>query len=250
LPKIVDHEQRRREVLDATWRVIDRVGLDEATTRRIAEEAGYSNGVLAHYFTDKDDILVSALELAHSHVRARVAKLTQDRTGLEALRAVIEEALPLDEERLLEARIEFSFVSRALNSQRLRDVREAEVAHFREALCSLVKSARAAGEIDTALTNDEVAGEILVLIDGVSIQALLSPDQVTRGVQLRMLDFLLAGIGGLPAGPAHPASRRPMRRPAKAAGRPSKAAIQKAGTQKTIGPKTIAQRAAGRPGGQ
>ena len=36
MPKIVDHAERRREVLDATWRVIGREGLEAATVRRIA----------------------------------------------------------------------------------------------------------------------------------------------------------------------------------------------------------------------
>lgn len=227
MPKIVDHEQRRREVLDATWRVIDRVGLDEATTRRIAEEAGYSNGVLAHYFADKDDILVSALKLAHSHVRARVITLTEGRSGLDALRAVIEEALPLDDERLLEARIEFSFVSRALNSQRLRDVRADEVEYFRGNLRSLVENARAAGEIDTSLSDDEVVGEIFVLIDGVSIQALLSPEQLTPAVQLRMLDFLIVGLGGQAAPARKPTPVRRGRRAVKKVSARSSAASTK-----------------------
>lgn len=195
MPKIVDHEKRRQEVLAATWRVIDRVGLDEATTRRIAQEAGYSNGVLAHYFIDKDDILVSALKLAHAHVRARIVTVTQGRTGLAALRAVIEEALPLDAERLLEARIEFSFLGRALNAPKLRAVHEDELALFRGHLKGLVRAARAAEEITTSRTDDDVVGEILVLIDGLSIQALLAPGRITSHMQLRMLDALLSEVG-------------------------------------------------------
>ena len=66
MPKIVDHAERRREVLDATWRVIGREGLEAATVRRIAAEAGCSIGVLAHYFQDKEDILISAHQLALS----------------------------------------------------------------------------------------------------------------------------------------------------------------------------------------
>ncbi len=199
MPKIVDHEMRRQEVLAATWRVIDRVGLDEATTRRIAHEAGYSNGVLAHYFADKDDILVSALKLAHEHVRERMVQVTGGVTGLAALRAGIVEALPLDTERLLEARIEFSFLGRALNAPKLRKVHQDELAHFRRRLTSLVRAARAAGEIVTPRPDDDVAAEVLVLIDGLSIQALLAPDRITAAMQLRMLDVLLTRISAVVA---------------------------------------------------
>jgi len=206
LPKIVDHEERRQEVLAATYRVIERVGLEEATTRRISEEAGYSNGVLAHYFKNKDDILVSALELAHAHVRERFTSVSQNRVGMAALRAVIEEALPLDPQRLLEARIQFSFLGRALNSGRLTRVHADDLAHFSERLGSLVRDARERGEIATHLTDAEVVGEILVLIDGLSIQALLAPERITTSVQLRLLDLLLMALK-----PATPPKRRTRR---------------------------------------
>lgn len=191
MPKIVDHDKRRAEIVAATWRVIDRYGLDEATTRRIAEEAGYSSGVLAHYFRDKDDILVQALTLAHAHVRARSAVATREQSGLAALRAVVEEALPLDAARLLEARIEFSFLERARTVPRLRDVHREEVAHFRASLGRLVRSARAEGAVGE-VTDDEAVEQVLVLVDGLSIQALLDPERITPQVQRRMLDLLLA----------------------------------------------------------
>jgi AcrR family transcriptional regulator len=191
VPKIVDHDQRRQEIVAATWRVIDRHGLDEATTRRIAEEAGYSSGVLAHYFRDKDDILVQALTLAHAHVRARSAAVVREQRGLAALRAVVEEALPLDAARLLEARIEFSFLERARNVPRLREVHREEVAHFRASLTRLVRAARDDGAA-LGVTDDEAVEQILVLVDGLSIQALLDPERITPDVQRRMLDLLLA----------------------------------------------------------
>ena len=61
MPKIVDWDARRDEILSATWRVIARDGIAKATIRAIAREAGCSRGILAHYFDDKADILGSAL---------------------------------------------------------------------------------------------------------------------------------------------------------------------------------------------
>ena len=42
MPKIVDHDQRRIELVDATWRIIARLGIESATMREIALEAGLS----------------------------------------------------------------------------------------------------------------------------------------------------------------------------------------------------------------
>ena len=110
MPKIVDHAERRREVLDATWRVIARSGLDTATTRAIAEEAGYSIGVLTHYFSDKQDILVSAHRLAFARARERILAATRTCSGIAALRLAMLEALPLDGERFVEAQVDVCFL--------------------------------------------------------------------------------------------------------------------------------------------
>ena len=61
MPKVVDHELRRRELARAALRVIGRDGLEAATTRAVADESGWSTGVLKHYFDDKDHLLHEAL---------------------------------------------------------------------------------------------------------------------------------------------------------------------------------------------
>lgn len=194
MPKIVDHEKRRQEVMQATWRVVTTVGLHEATTRRIAEEAGYSNGVLAHYFADKDDILVSSLQMAHARVRERMRQAVELRSGLDALREVILEALPIDEDRLLEARLEFGYLSRAINATALRDVYEAERVAFREFLAGLVAAAREAGEVDPHLSDEHIVAETLVLIDGLSMQCTFQPVRVPAPLQCDLLDSFLTRV--------------------------------------------------------
>src|SRR6476469_5006291 len=109
MPKIVDWDARRDEILAATWRVIARDGIARATIRAIAREADCSRGILAHYFDDKADILGSALLLSHRRVVTRMEARAAGLTGLAALRVIMLEALPLDSERDLEAQIEISF---------------------------------------------------------------------------------------------------------------------------------------------
>ncbi len=105
MPKIVDWDARRDEILSATWRVIARDGITGATIRAIAREANCSRGILAHYFDDKADILGSALVMSHRRVVARMNARADGLTGLAALRVVMLEALPLDGQRDLEAQI-------------------------------------------------------------------------------------------------------------------------------------------------
>ena len=134
MPKIVDWDARRDEILSATWRVIARDGIARATIRAIAREAGCSRGILAHYFDDKADILGSALLMSHRRVVARMEAGAAGLTGLDALRVIMLEALPLDEQRDLEAQIEISFWGRALGNPALRELQHAEFDRFAERL--------------------------------------------------------------------------------------------------------------------
>ncbi|MEV0346833.1 TetR/AcrR family transcriptional regulator [Nonomuraea sp. NPDC050680] len=180
MPKIVDHDERRREVLSAARRVIVRDGIDAATTRAIAKEAGYSNGVLAHYFADKDEILLSALRQSHQRIRERLTRKTEGATGLAALRELLLDNLPLDAERTQETRLEVSFWSRSLASERLAEVQRAEAAELRDAVRTLLGEARAAGELTTDENLDDITERLLALVDGLSLHLLLYPGRLAR----------------------------------------------------------------------
>src|SRR5579859_5225989 len=147
MPKIVDWDAKRDEILSATWRVIARDGLTGATIRAIAQEANCSRGILAHYFDDKADILGSALVLSHRRVGARMDAAAAGLAGLKALRVVMLEALPLDDQRDLEAQIEISFWGRALGNPELRTVQHAEFDRFAERLRAHLAEARKLGEL-------------------------------------------------------------------------------------------------------
>ena len=191
MPKIVDWDARRDEILAATWRVIARDGIARATIRAIAREAGCSRGILAHYFDDKADILGSALLLSHRRVVARMEARAAGLTGLAALRVIMLEALPLDAERDLEAQIEISFWGRALGNPELRTVQNAEFDRFARRLRGYLAQAREHGELRDGLDIDLAAHQLLVLIDGLSAQRVLYPGQVTARRQREMLDRLL-----------------------------------------------------------
>jgi AcrR family transcriptional regulator len=56
------YDDRRLEVAQAAWRVMIREGLDRTSMRAIAQELGSSTGVVTHYFRDKEELILFALE--------------------------------------------------------------------------------------------------------------------------------------------------------------------------------------------
>lgn len=208
MPKNVDHDERREELLAAVWQVIARDGLERATIRSIAKETGWSSGVLAHYFVDKDDILVSALRLAHERIEARWEEKLEGLSGLAALRELVLDNLPLDDERELETRFLMNYWSRSMRTAEGNGGAPdawRHGPHLVDRLTSLVTEAQAAGELQTTDDPDDVAERLLALIDGLSLHALLDPRRITRKRQaalaLQELDRLT--VGPTPQGDAH-----------------------------------------------
>jgi AcrR family transcriptional regulator len=180
MPKVVDHLERREELLEAVWRVLARDGLHGTTIRAIANETGWSAGVLAHYFTDKEDILISALRLSHTRIAARWEEKLAGLEGFAALRELVLDNLPLDDERELETKLEIIYWDRAIASSELRKALSRRGPTLLERLDKLAAEAQARGEISSREPSADVAQRLLGLIDGLSLRRLLEPRRVTR----------------------------------------------------------------------
>ncbi len=199
MPRIVDHEERRRSIIEATWRVIAREGLANVTTREIAREAGCSSGVLSHYFASKADILTSCLVAAHRGVRGRTDERIAGQAGMSALRTMLLESLPLDEQRLLEAKIEVSFWGQAVGDPELTAIQNREVDGLWVRLRQRVDEANDAGELRLGLAPETVVNGLVALIDSLSLRAVLYPERGGNDDQLTLLDAFLAQV----AAPGH-----------------------------------------------
>jgi TetR/AcrR family transcriptional regulator, transcriptional repressor of bet genes len=120
MPKIVDHPQRRDEIALVACRVVAQYGFGHATIVRIAREAGYTTGMVAHYFDTKQDIIVAALRLILRRIEERLTSSAGE--GQADLLAVLTEALPVDETRFMECAVWVAFWGQVPTDRRLRRV--------------------------------------------------------------------------------------------------------------------------------
>jgi len=194
MPKIIDHEARRKELARAAWRVIRRHGLEGATVRNVAKEAGMSVGSLRHYFKSQSELLAFSMRLISERVEKRIFQLQEQ--GLTGdIRAdvtrMLEEVLPLDEERVSESIVWLGFVSRALVDPALAplsaEVHESMLRFMRmlaEALLALLPDR-------TGLDAELEARRLQALLDGIVVHALGNPDSVTPETIRRILAYHL-----------------------------------------------------------
>ena len=169
--------------------------------------------MLAHYFADKEELLAAALRLSHQRVYTRIRERTQGLLGLEAIRALMLEALPLDDERLLEAQIEINFLSLALGNSGLRDLQHAEFERFWDTLHYRVCEAQKIGHIPAGADPSDITHELVILVEGLSQEAVLYPSRTTRSgsarLSTRSWSGSPAGLSPARAGRSAPRSRHP-----------------------------------------
>ena len=101
MPKIVNHEQRRDEIALVACRVVAEHGFQKASMVRIARAAGYTTGMLAHYFDSKQDITIAALRLILRRIDERLTRPAAPGARPDLL-VLLTEALPVDAQRRTE----------------------------------------------------------------------------------------------------------------------------------------------------
>jgi AcrR family transcriptional regulator len=203
MPKVVDHEDRRRELAAAVWRIAARHGLAAVTVRAVAVESGWSSGALRHYFPGRSDMLLFAVDHAIDEVRHRTAALaTGDATGpdepgraLAVVRAFLAQLLPLDEQRRVESEVWLELAVRALTDPELRERRRQVDGLVRDAVASAVEWLDRHGLVGTGRDRPLEVRRLHALLDGLVVQAVGRPPVLPASELPALLDRHLADLG-------------------------------------------------------
>jgi len=184
MPKIVDADQRRAELAEAAARVIARAGVDAASMREIAAEAGWTTGTLVHYFANKHELLDFTLRASIERRSARRSERA-DLSPAEALRSTLASALPTDDDTRLHWIVTVALAGAAASDDMLAATQRDAYRDFRGYLVDLLAM------IDPALDADRArieAERLIGLVDGIALQALFDPASWPPDRQLRALD--------------------------------------------------------------
>lgn len=170
MPKIVDHDARRQELIEASWRVIATEGLEGVTMRKIATAAGCTTGRLTHYFADREALILAALQASNKATSKRVNDIiASDATAHDKLLRMAEQTLPLDEERRTEVKIWLAFWSTATIDQSLAKENDTRMEEWFSALIPLLK------EVSPEADADHEANLLIGLVNGLGIQVAVNP---------------------------------------------------------------------------
>ncbi|WP_353712660.1 TetR family transcriptional regulator C-terminal domain-containing protein [Arthrobacter sp. K5] len=206
MPKIVDAAQRRQEIVGAVCRIIATDGLERASLREVADEAGLAVGSVRHYFDSSDDLLAYSFAAVSDRLLSRLNKAL---TGLglgpaaadpdmsRAVLTLLGEFLPLDEERALDACAWLAF----RNAARIRPFLAAEADRSHRAVAAVV------GQVITRLVHEDdpagtgagpqlvtAAEHLLATLDGLAMHALLQPGWMSPEMCRDVLESHIEGL--------------------------------------------------------
>ena len=183
MPKIVDHSERRKELIEASWDVIAENGIAGLTLRNVAKSASCTTGRISHYFSSREELLSSALRMAHKNAALRMMKIADgDLDAKERLILVSYEGLPLDKRRLREWKVWIVFWAAVPSNQNLEKENTDRYTDWQNLVSRLLN--------ESGVSNEQLESrlyELMSIIDGLGVRLTLTPTTKNREIARKLI---------------------------------------------------------------
>ncbi|WP_369183411.1 TetR/AcrR family transcriptional regulator [Streptomyces sp. Y1] len=169
-----DHEERRRQIAEALLRIADTEGLQSASMRAVATEAGVSLRLVQYYFTTKEGLLLDALARLGAQLQARMERwIGEARAPRAVVTAVLSCILPTDAESRRITRTYAAYYTLVLNDPEVLAKQAAQPPAVLEGfLAKQLRAAREAGEIAPERDVEMAAAGLLAMVNGLGSSVL------------------------------------------------------------------------------
>lgn len=196
MPRLADHEERRRVITGAARTVIARGGLDAATFQSVAAQAGVSVRSVQYYFGTKREFLLAThravVEDSGTRLAQGLSTLDPGASPRDIVRTILLGLLPLDEPSRQNAVVLGIFHAAALTGP---DIESADTAgapnYIVDTVAGQLRQLRGPDADDEAIVAD--AEVILLALGGLAQGMLTNDDYAARAPQLveHLLDRVL-----------------------------------------------------------
>lgn len=182
MPKIIDHDERRREIIEVAKRIILKGGFEAATMRSIAAEAGFANGALKHYFPGKESIVAATFQSAlddYEHGLEEQGLIpgvpggAAEISAFERLRRFLQLTLLTDLEGDGNGRILLALWEYAMSNDELAALYRTHLSTWRGKIVALMEAARDEGGIRADLPYGLLADEFISVGIGATVVFLI-----------------------------------------------------------------------------
>ncbi len=175
MPRVVDHDERRRQIAEALLVVAARDGHESVSSRAVAKELGVATGSLWHYFDGFDDVIRAAAAEVTRRTGERIATATAGLRGLPRLEALMNEVLPVDERTRTEAHVVVGFWGRLATLAPAPDAGAPTLATWQDDIRESLEQAVADGELRAGTPTDAVVALLRSIAYGQQVVEVTEP---------------------------------------------------------------------------
>jgi len=195
MPRVVDHDERRREIVAAAMDLIEKTGPQALTMRNLAARLGVANGALDRYFpAGKAAIMDAVYTAAYGRVRVEVNAIIRDlEPGLDALRAMVTALMPVPG-RVDGATVLLAFWNELGDVDEVRDRVGHDLAHMRDRFEQLLRVAAERGQVTDPARIPTAALTLVALVSGSYHVSLAMPGKAAAEGYAEAVDLVLAGV--------------------------------------------------------
>jgi AcrR family transcriptional regulator len=204
VPRRVDHEERRRTILEALCRIAAAGGAGAVSFRQVAAEAGVSVRLVQYYFGTKADLLHAAnryvAQRAGPRITEAVAALGPEPEPRAVVHALTEQFLAHDDERRDAMVLFYAFFTAQLTDASLARSSAADVPQALVlTIARQIERAQERGEADPTLDADKEALLFVSALPGIVAGAMVGYHSDADAEQL--VDYAIDRMFGDPTRP-------------------------------------------------
>ncbi|MGK5627988.1 TetR/AcrR family transcriptional regulator [Streptomyces sp. URMC 123] len=172
MPRHVDYDSRRRQIVAAAFALVSEHGLEAMTLRDVAARAGVSLGAVQRCFSSKEELMISVVEDMNQRVSTRIqdtiAQAADPGAAITMLHHTLAGVLPHDEPTLAESRVWLAFTAQAAVNPTLAAAQRTHHQGLADLITLLLRTAQATGDIRPDVDPRHEADTLIALTDGLN----------------------------------------------------------------------------------
>jgi AcrR family transcriptional regulator len=155
--------------------------------RAIAQELGSSTGVVTHYFRDKEELTLFALELVFENVATEMKACVRGLQGIDRLEQMMFVALPLEPIDRDEWKVWVAFLGYSIGREHLIQEHRKRYDLLRQIISQELADLQTAKLIRADLDLTFEANALIALVDGIGTGVVIYPEQFSPEQQQYLL---------------------------------------------------------------
>lgn len=180
VPKLINHEERKKEIAQAVWSVLAREGIRGVSVRTVAAEAGISTGSLRHVFPSHEEMLQFSLDYVGKRFIGTLTSRIYDKELIYSLEDIYSSLSPVSEEGKLFITVAAGMLGDASTIPGIAKILQAQEEDFLYAYGFLLTQLRAHGFVRPDIDIELEVEKVVAILWGINCLYLLTDNEASE----------------------------------------------------------------------